>query len=168
MIDYLVLESEAPQGHFSQWDMEVLIPEVQKLKPGQIYLEIGVMKGRSLWVARKFAHPKVKVCGIDLDFDPKIPGTIFTQGDSRKLADGQIAKIGLLFIDGDHTYEGVQGDLQAWYPHMKDNGVILFHDADETGPGVVWAMAEFCYKNHKFFNMFKKTDKNTSMAKIQL
>jgi predicted O-methyltransferase YrrM len=47
--------------------------------------------------------------------------------------------IGLLFIDGDHSEEGVQADVDAWAPFLTRNGVIVFDDAkDETiGPARV-------------------------------
>lgn len=38
-------------------------------------------------------------------------------------------RIDLLFIDGDHSYEGVQRDIAAWETYVKVNGVIIFHDA---------------------------------------
>jgi predicted O-methyltransferase YrrM len=36
--------------------------------------------------------------------------------------------IRLLLIDADHSYEGVQGDLEAWLPHVAPGGLIVFHD----------------------------------------
>ena len=37
--------------------------------------------------------------------------------------------IGLLYIDGDHSYEGVRQDFEDWAPFVRDNGMILFHDS---------------------------------------
>jgi len=37
-------------------------------------------------------------------------------------------KIDFLFIDGDHTYEGVKKDFQMYSPLVKENGIIAFHD----------------------------------------
>ncbi len=36
--------------------------------------------------------------------------------------------IDLLFIDGDHSYEGVKADIEAWLPHIKRGGHVAFHD----------------------------------------
>jgi predicted O-methyltransferase YrrM len=36
--------------------------------------------------------------------------------------------IDLLFIDGDHSYEGVKRDWELFLPHMTSFGVIVFHD----------------------------------------
>lgn len=38
-------------------------------------------------------------------------------------------KIDYLFIDGDHTYEGVKQDVDAWLPKMNANSLIIFHDS---------------------------------------
>lgn len=34
----------------------------------------------------------------------------------------------ILFIDGDHSYEGVFADYERHSPNVKDGGVIFFHD----------------------------------------
>jgi predicted O-methyltransferase YrrM len=38
------------------------------------------------------------------------------------------AQVDLLFIDGDHSYEGVTQDYQWYRPLVKPGGVIAFHD----------------------------------------
>jgi predicted O-methyltransferase YrrM len=40
--------------------------------------------------------------------------------------------IDLLFIDGDHTYEGCKADIQGFFPHVRDGGIIAIHDYDKT------------------------------------
>lgn len=50
-------------------------------------------------------------------------------GDSRTAAAGwDRGPVRLLFIDADHTYEGVKGDFEAWTPHLDDGGLVAFHD----------------------------------------
>jgi predicted O-methyltransferase YrrM len=41
--------------------------------------------------------------------------------------------IDVLFIDGDHSFEGVTADIRAWLPHVKPDGLLLFHDSDLEG-----------------------------------
>ena len=36
--------------------------------------------------------------------------------------------IDLLFIDGDHSYEGVKRDWELFTPHLSQFGVVIFHD----------------------------------------
>ena len=33
-----------------------------------------------------------------------------------------------VFIDADHTYEGVQRDIELWEPKVKENGLLMGHD----------------------------------------
>jgi predicted O-methyltransferase YrrM len=40
----------------------------------------------------------------------------------------RITKIDLLFIDGDHSYEGVYSDWQSYYPLLDSNSFIVMHD----------------------------------------
>jgi predicted O-methyltransferase YrrM len=47
----------------------------------------------------------------------------------------------MVFIDGDHSYEGCKGDIEAWLPHIAPGGIIAVHDylkenlqADPNGP----------------------------------
>lgn len=49
--------------------------------------------------------------------------------------------IDLIFIDGDHAYEAVKADIEAWLPKVKEGGVIIFHDYGGK-PGVTKAINE--------------------------
>ncbi|MSP19578.1 MAG: class I SAM-dependent methyltransferase [Bdellovibrionales bacterium] len=37
-------------------------------------------------------------------------------------------EIDLLFIDGDHSYEGVKADWEVFSPHVSKFGIVVFHD----------------------------------------
>jgi hypothetical protein len=45
--------------------------------------------------------------------------------------------IGLLFVDGGHSYEQVRDDLMAWLPHRS--GIVALHDWGDDFPGVARA-----------------------------
>lgn len=165
-IDLEALDLKANPGAFSTFDAEILVPEVYKLTPGTTYLEIGVDKGKSLSVARMVADDHVRVCGVDLRDDPKVPNTYFFQGNSPTIAKKWVGTIEVLFIDGDHSYEGCKADIDAWYPHMAKNGVMLFHDADATSPGVVKTIKEFAKK--KKLTVYYSPNQRCSMARIRL
>ncbi|MCI0558389.1 MAG: class I SAM-dependent methyltransferase [Nitrososphaera sp.] len=38
-----------------------------------------------------------------------------------------------LFIDADHSYEGVKADFTAWQSKLTLNGIIAFHDSHHVG-----------------------------------
>lgn len=165
--DYEALDLKANPGAFSTFDQEVLVPEVEKLGLGDVYLEVGVDKGKSLSIARMVAKSGVKVYGVDLRPDPEVPYTYFYHGDSTEVAAAYSSDpISVLFIDGDHTYEGCKADIDAWYPHMAKDGVMLFHDCDATSPGVVKAVHEFADEHG--YELFESPEQRCSMARIRL
>jgi predicted O-methyltransferase YrrM len=55
---------------------------------------------------------------------------------SDVVAPGWRRPIALLFIDGDHSYEGARKDLDGFAPHLTDTAVVVFDDmhAPYTGP----------------------------------
>jgi predicted O-methyltransferase YrrM len=75
------------------------------------------------------------------DIDPKDDDTLTKfinelQLDNIKLylhdsTDKSVSKTidyDLVFIDGDHSYEGVYADLEAWYDNLARGGHVLLHD----------------------------------------
>jgi len=60
-----------------------------------------------------------------------------------------------IYIDADHSYEGVKKDITTWYPKLKKNGIIAGHDyRPGKGKGKVdIAVKEFF--NKKDIKLFK-------------
>lgn len=54
---------------------------------------------------------------------------------SEVVAAGWDKPIELLFIDGDHSYEGVKRDYDAWRPHLLPGATVVFDDAFEEHGG---------------------------------
>ena len=52
---------------------------------------------------------------------------------SMDAAKGWDKAIGLLWIDGDHSYESVRGDFFTWEPHVVEGGIIALHDTYSWG-----------------------------------
>jgi predicted O-methyltransferase YrrM len=54
----------------------------------------------------------------------------------------------LLFIDGDHSYDGAKADFERWQAFVRPGGHVLFHDAVDSGgygnvyPGVARLVGE--------------------------
>lgn len=49
----------------------------------------------------------------------------------------------MIFIDGDHSYDSVVSDIDAWWPKISPEGILCGHDFNpETWPGVVRAVKE--------------------------
>jgi predicted O-methyltransferase YrrM len=55
----------------------------------------------------------------------------------------ELQEFDVVFIDGDHSYEGARADLEHWGLRTARGGTILVHDATPAFPGVVSALEEF-------------------------
>ena len=67
----------------------------------------------------------------------------FTVAEVLRLPSVEAAKmferLDLVFIDGDHSYEGAKADIEAWKPVAR---ILAGHDYYERWPGVVRAVDE--------------------------
>ena len=60
----------------------------------------------------------------------------------------------LVYIDGDHTYQGVVKDLMFWFPKVRKGGMIC---GDDIGwPGVKRAVDEFFLRLGKDYQIISK------------
>ncbi len=57
---------------------------------------------------------------------------------SGQAALGWNMPIDLIFIDGDHSYEGVKRDWELFTPHLAPFGVVVFHDTAWEIDPVSW------------------------------
>jgi hypothetical protein len=89
----------------------------------------------------------------------------FYDADSKEWLINCNKKFDIIFIDGDHSYEGVKNDYINSLPLLEDNGYMIFHDIASVGcPGVVklWQdikhldCLEFVYKTTCGIGIWKK------------
>jgi hypothetical protein len=62
----------------------------------------------------------------------------------------------LIYVDGDHSYNGVKKDLEVSFRKIKNNGFILGHDYTPQFQGVIDAVNEFCLKYKQSISMLTK------------
>lgn len=63
------------------------------------------------------------------------------------LFDGQ--QFDCIFIDGDHAYEAVKADIQAWWPLVRKGGILCGHDySNRFKNDVIKAVDEFFGSHH--------------------
>ncbi len=93
----------------------------------------------------------------------------YIKNPSIVVATNWTRKIGVIHIDGDHSYEGCKADIEAWYPHMKESGAMFFHDCDASSVGVMRAVTEFV-DTHKIkrFQQAPELGLKSSLAVIYL
>lgn len=109
------------------------------LNPRNIAVEIGVFEGGTFII---FTHLFKKVIGIDIekkdlsfklrDEDQYIIGNSRDQNIISKIDN---KSIDFLFIDGDHSYEGIKGDFFSWKPKIRKGGLIAIHDINGVDLG---------------------------------
>lgn len=58
--------------------------------------------------------------------------------------------IRVLWIDGDHSYEGVRKDVDGFLPHLVPSGVVAFHDALNAFPGPIRVFVEDILRSDRF------------------
>jgi predicted O-methyltransferase YrrM len=57
------------------------------------------------------------------------------RGSSLEIAqEWTLPKLDMIFVDGDHTFEGCYEDVIAWYSKLREGGDMFGHDATEGSP----------------------------------
>ena len=137
-------------------EITALVTEVRSLQPRTI-VEIGTSMGGTLYLWTRFAAPDAIIISIDLPrgkfgggysplriplyqrfardrqrlhllrCDSHSPDTIRTVSE---LLNGQ--PIDFLFIDGDHTYEGVRKDWENYGALVRPGGLMAMHDVGKN------------------------------------
>jgi cephalosporin hydroxylase len=136
-----------------------MLEAVQERKPRTV-VEIGTASGGTLLLLCCVVERDATLASIDLPGGKfgggysawKIPLYQDFAGESQKLhllrgnshSDAMFHNlvsvlsgeaIDFLFIDADHTYEGVRRDFQLYSPLVAKGGLIGFHDIAPTSPG---------------------------------
>lgn len=123
-------------------EMLALVEKVAKINPKTI-VEIGVMHGGTLAVF-KMCFPEARVVGIDNAAEAvgrkefiEEHGLEVIIADSQKKKTAtrlkkMVGEIDFIFIDGDHSYEGVKKDWLLYSGLVRKGGIIAFHDIAES------------------------------------
>ena|SRR5579864_785808 len=162
-------------------EINVLTKKLEKRQPRTL-LEIGTYQGGTLFLFCMAAAPDATIISVDIpagpeyihgpSSDPELlanfarPGQKLhlVQGDShkpetllkvRELLNRQM--LDFLFIDGDHTYEGVRKDFSDYAQLVRPKGLIALHD-------IVWNRDRKCRVN-EFWDRIKKGYRHREIVK---
>ena len=69
---------------------------------------------------------------------------------SREVAVGWDRPIRLLWIDGDHTYQGAKLDFDLFTPFLIDDAIVAFHDTLHEFEGPIRVFVEDMLRSDKF------------------
>lgn len=116
---------------FRNQEFMPLIKFLVSLYQPDTYVEVGIQKGHCF---KQIAPTVKKAIGIDIKLLFDMPGSILMEKSSLDAAKNwEHGIIDLLFIDGDHKFESVLADVDAFLPYVRPyTGLILLHD---TYPG---------------------------------
>lgn len=118
----------------------------------KVFVEIGTAFGGTLYTINRYVKTLKKVVCIDLDdrfynfgyfkmrtkllreFNKNIEINFLVgnshdekiEHDLKNILNGE--RIDVLFIDGDHSYDGTRDDFQRYSKYVSSNGIIAFHD----------------------------------------
>lgn len=125
------------------------------------FLEIGVSKGGSLQVWRRYFGPNAIIFGIDIDpVCEKYDGLagnvrIGSQGDPQFLRSviDEMGGVDIVLDDGSHRMEHISSSLRNIFPHLSLGGLYLIEDLHTA----YWSSYGGGYKSeHNFFNDIRK------------
>jgi predicted O-methyltransferase YrrM len=129
-----------------------MLDRVRALNPTRI-CEIGASAGGTLYLLTRVASPDALIISLDIDLPPHTRRVrarmtrdrqrlVCMEADSHdprtrekvveELGDEQLD---FLFIDGDHSYEGVRADFELYSGLVREGGIIALHDINpDQGP----------------------------------
>lgn len=55
---------------------------------------------------------------------------ICVRSNSNEASNVVNEELDMIFIDGDHSYDGVKNDFDCWFHKLKTGGIIVFHDIE--------------------------------------
>ncbi len=110
------------------------------------FIEIGSFAGSSLFLnyrALKRSHPQIQGFAIDPGLHPQLQLVLQQLPEEvthlrmfshhavdqlKQLFDRDQNLPPFIFVDGDHTYEGVRQDIINYFPLLAPGGIMAFHD----------------------------------------
>jgi predicted O-methyltransferase YrrM len=136
-------------------------------KPPSTMLEIGTEKGGTFFLLARAAAPDALILSLDLpatapsaypawreelyrNFARERQRIEIVRADSHAPATLEKVlsllgnrKLDLLFIDGDHSYDGVKKDFEMYSTFMAPEGIIAFHDIVDGPESYVGGVPKF-------------------------
>lgn len=150
-------------GYLYRSDVDLLIRLARELPDNPIVINIGAGIGTS-GLCFMEARPDLILYSIDVNDFPNPYGGLVNErtamrdngfleqsrfhqilGDSAQVGkDWTGGLIDMVFVDGEHTWDQVTADVQNWLPHVKQGGIMAFHDYHSPFfPGIPDAARQF-------------------------
>jgi predicted O-methyltransferase YrrM len=129
-------------------ELVAFLAKMRDLRPRRV-CEIGTSAGGTLYAFTRVAAPDAVIIAVDLVLPAptrhlrarlgrESQTIVGIEGDSREPATKQAVEralggepLDVLFIDGDHSYDGVRSDFELYGPLVREGGLIGIHDINE-------------------------------------
>lgn len=142
------------EGWLKKEEVEILYFLAKNCKKGGAIVEIGSWKGKSTICLALGSKDGNKIIVNSIDHHTGSPEhrlihkKVWTLDDFKKnitsagindlvrpivktsetAAQSFSEPINLIFIDADHSYEGIKNDFELWFPKVSEGGIMAFHD----------------------------------------
>lgn len=143
---------------------DIITSLAKALKP-KVYVELGLYKCRLF--NRMVPLVSEKLIGVDVvkksgDYMQDSFKTEFYCGSTESFAKEAKKRnliIDMLFIDADHSQQAVRKDFELFFPLVKQDGIILLHDAYPKNQH--FAQSGYCGDGYKaIFELSKQTQEH--------
>jgi len=143
-VDYARLSSPF-RSNQKRIEIIALLRQLETLEPRRL-CEIGAARGGTLALFASVAAPDARILSLDIHY-PRTRASLYPrfarrgqkvtclQSDSHSRATLDRVKrwlngdsLDFLFIDGDHSYDGVRSDYEMYSPLVRSRGMIALHD----------------------------------------
>lgn len=139
-VNSLQLNAQIPYA--TDDELTFITDHCKKLTSTQTMVIIGAGPGVMLMAAREggldfpilvidiqtchYAQAHLQMAGLEQH-------VMYAVSDSSQMGKEWKGDVDFLIIDGDHSYEGVLKDIDAWLPHMAHHGTVFIHDYEAAG-----------------------------------
>jgi len=94
----------------------------EEQQPGQLYFDSELLDKNSETI-NSFPYFRATIDKAGLE-EVVVPIVAKSHVAARDWA----TPLGMVFIDGGHSYQTVLTDYECWYPHVLPGGLLVFHD----------------------------------------
>ncbi len=147
-----MIDHKIPQTQLWKEEYEILSGVAASVPDGGTIVEIGTADGGSAWLMHRAVEGRrIQIYTVDVSPSREALATLEGTGvisiaqPSRAFAEtwglSSAPPIDFLFIDGDHTLDGVVGDWNAWAPFLRPGGTVAIHDFDPVERGGIVHLA---------------------------
>ena len=77
----------------------------------------------------------------------KHPGNVVWLRMTGVEAAGRVDAVDFIFIDGDHSFDGIRGDWEAWKEKIVPGGIVALHDSRPTPDRPIHDAGSVIYTN---------------------